>query len=200
MTALHTAPDHRVANGRSRHVQPGLTIAVIAAVGEGRTQLSAFDAALFQCGIHNYNLIRLSSVIPPAARVLVSHHYEAPPSDYGHKLYAVKADVRSDEPGTALAAGLGWLQTDDGRGLFVEHGIKAKHLTRSEIERNVAEQIVASLTDLAESRRLAFAVDQIHMHVASTRVDTQPACALTVAVYESEGWSRHSLAAHGQMR
>ena len=46
----------------------------------------------------------------------------------------------------------------------------------------------------------AFAVDQIHMHVASTRVDTQPACALTVAVYESEGWSRHSLAAHGQMR
>ena len=200
MTAVYPVQTHKVANGRAWPAGEGLTIAVIAAVGEGRTELSAFDAALFRCGIHNYNLIRLSSVIPPAAQVLVSDRYDAPPTDYGHKLYAVKADVRCDEPGTAIAAGLGWLQTADGRGLFVEHGLKARHLTRSEIERNTAEQIVASLTDLAEARNVPFTLDQIQMHIVSTRVESRPACALTVAVYEAEGWGQDPSAGQGSRR
>ncbi len=32
---------------------------------EGKTLLSAFDRALLNAGIHNFNLIPLSSVIPP---------------------------------------------------------------------------------------------------------------------------------------
>ena len=33
--------------------------------GEGPTPLAAFDAALLDAGVSNYNLLPLSSVIPP---------------------------------------------------------------------------------------------------------------------------------------
>ena len=36
------------------------------AIGRGSTELAAFDAALVGAGVANFNLIRLSSVIPPA--------------------------------------------------------------------------------------------------------------------------------------
>ncbi len=34
-------------------------------IGTGETELSAFDTALYNAGIANYNLLYLSSVIPP---------------------------------------------------------------------------------------------------------------------------------------
>lgn len=37
--------------------------------GEGSTHLNAFDAALLDAGIGNLNLVRVSSVVPPKARV-----------------------------------------------------------------------------------------------------------------------------------
>src|SRR3989344_3563037 len=37
--------------------------------GTGKTELSAFDAALWDAGIGDFNLITLSSVIPPDSRV-----------------------------------------------------------------------------------------------------------------------------------
>ncbi|HTO01714.1 MAG TPA: pyruvoyl-dependent arginine decarboxylase, partial [Microthrixaceae bacterium] len=42
-----------------------LTINVSGSVGHGPTSLSAFDSALAGAGVSNFNLIRLSSVIPP---------------------------------------------------------------------------------------------------------------------------------------
>lgn len=38
--------------------------------GVGATELGAFDAALNDSGIANFNLIRLSSVIPPLTEVV----------------------------------------------------------------------------------------------------------------------------------
>ena len=43
-----------------------MQIPLIAAVGYGSSLLSAFDDALRACGVLNYYLIPLSSVIPPA--------------------------------------------------------------------------------------------------------------------------------------
>ncbi len=42
-------------------------IALAAGLGEGPTQLAAFDAALRDAGVANYNRICLSSVIPPGS-------------------------------------------------------------------------------------------------------------------------------------
>lgn len=49
------------------------TIYVTSGIGEGQTNLSAFDAALWDAGIANFNLIKLSSVIPPHSKVLVKN-------------------------------------------------------------------------------------------------------------------------------
>jgi arginine decarboxylase len=168
--------------------QRGLRIAVVSAVGYGQTRLSAFDATLRRCGCHNYNLIPLSSVIPPAAEVVRCDRYDAPEAEYGHKLFVVKADVRSDVPGEVIAAGLGWLQESDGRGVFVEHEALATRGSGAALERSLAEQITASFCDLAAHRGLERTLEHVQLCVVSTRVTTQPACALVVAAYQTEGW------------
>lgn len=177
----HAAPS---ANSAGR----GLRITVVSAVGCGQTGLSAFDAALWRCGVHLYNLLPLSSVIPPASVVDVRDRFDAPPDEYGHKLYVVRAEARSAEPGAVIAAGLGWLQGDDGRGVFVEHATQARHGDRAEIECALAAEITASLHDLATRRQFAFLPERAGHRIAVTRVEQQPACAIVVAVYQGEGW------------
>ena len=46
-----------------------LEIKVVCGVGSGRTILSSFDSALKDAGVYNYNLITLSSIIPPGSKV-----------------------------------------------------------------------------------------------------------------------------------
>lgn len=46
-----------------------LEIVVTSGTGEAPSELAAFDAALHQAGVANFNLIRLSSLIPPGSQV-----------------------------------------------------------------------------------------------------------------------------------
>ena len=165
-----------------------LRIAVVAGVGEGRTTLSAFDAALFQCGVHNYNLLALSSVIPPAAQVCPRGRYIPPGDEHGHRLYVVKAEMRSAQPGAVIAAGLGWLQWGDGRGVFVEHELLGRDQSPAEAEAALAAEIAASLHDLAQTRGVSHVAAQSRTHIVSKVVAQRPACALVLAVYQGEGW------------
>jgi arginine decarboxylase len=47
-----------------------MRIQLVSGAGSARTQLAAFDAALVDAGISNYNLITLSSVIPAGAEII----------------------------------------------------------------------------------------------------------------------------------
>lgn len=165
-----------------------LEIAIAGATGQGRTLLSAFDAALWRCGVHDYNLIPLSSVIPPASHVTRCQRYEPQDRAFGHRLYVVKAEARSAEEGAVIGAGLGWLQWGDARGVFVEHEVQARGQPRAEVETTLAHQITDSLGDLARRRGVPFVAEQAGMHVVSTVVGALPACALVLAVYQSQGW------------
>src|SRR4051794_19283644 len=91
-----------------------LQIGVVTGIGHGSTLLSSFDDALRRCGVYNYNLIALSSIIPAGSEVIDVFH--APDDEFGHRLYVVKAESRSDEVGRVVAAGIGWYQWSDGRG------------------------------------------------------------------------------------
>lgn len=163
-----------------------LEIKVVCGVGTGKTTLSAFDSALKDAGVYNYNLIALSSIIPPNCTVSKTRRYETPLEEYGHKLYVIKAEIRSDEAGKYIAAGLGWYQLEGGRGIFVEHEIKGE--TRIAVESEIALRIKNSLKDLAKFRNIKFDESKIHSAVSIAHIKDKPTCALVLAVYQSEGW------------
>lgn len=167
-----------------------LVIEIAAAVGEGRTLLSAFDAALCGCGAHNYNLIPLSSVIPPHARVVAVDRLTpvALNGDHGKKLYVVRAEQRSARLGNTIGAGIGWLQWGDGRGLFVEHEAESDTLTEAEMEEMIGDLIRASLQDLVTHRSLQIASMKMQTRIVTGRVSERPMSALVLAIYEAEGW------------
>jgi arginine decarboxylase len=70
--------------------------------------------------VANYNLLCLSSVIPPNARIVRAKHRTVP-DDYWRKLYVVMSQMRQSLPGEHAHGRIGWVQEGDhGRGLFVE--------------------------------------------------------------------------------
>lgn len=163
-----------------------MEIKVVCGVGAGKTTLSAFDSALKDAGVYNYNLITLSSIIPPASRVIKIRRYKTPPEEYGYKLYVVKAEYRSDEVGKFIAAGIGWFQEDDGRGIFVEHEIKGE--TKVAVESEINLRIINSLKDLARFRRIKFNESKIKSVISLTQIKDHPTCVLALAVFQSESW------------
>src|SRR5438105_12672070 len=99
-----------------------MTIQIAAGTGTGPTKLAAYDAALNAMGVANYNLIRLTSIIPPDSKVVdTDEPIKNPPGDWGDRLYVVIADTRVDTPNMEAWAGIGWVQDEKtGKGLFVE--------------------------------------------------------------------------------
>lgn len=159
-----------------------MKIYVSSGVGTGETTLSAFDHALALSGVNNFNLLRLSSVIPPNAEIVVldgeKPQFEG--STWGDKLYAVYAEMRVDTPGQEAWAGVGWVQFgDDNRGLFVEHEGHDEQSVRSDIEK--------TLKGLLKNRNNTSS-PEIKMCVVGAKCQDQPVCALVVAAYKAESW------------
>ncbi len=165
---------------------PRLRIPVVAGIGRGSTLLSAFDAALVACGVHNYNLIPLSSVVPPAAEVVPIEAYVPETDEHGHRLYVVKAEIRSDQAGQTVGAGVGWYQWGDGRGVFVEH--EATGPTHRSVAAELDHRVCHSLRDLCAARGVAFDPIRARSRLAFAEVADEPTSALVLAVYRSEGW------------
>ncbi|NLD43763.1 MAG: pyruvoyl-dependent arginine decarboxylase [Chloroflexi bacterium] len=153
-------------------------IQVSVGTGEGPTALAAFDAALSSAGMADYNLLFLSSVIPPHS-VIEKSRFVPPPDDYGHRLYVVLARQQEERVGKSAWAGLGWAQDpSDGRGLFVE-------LTGENRER-VQEDIEATLASMVARRGCAYG--PVKSELAGVACHGRPVCALVIAAYESQGW------------
>lgn len=157
-----------------------MQIIISSGTGEGNTQLSAFDKALFNSGIANFNLIRLSSVIPPKSDIKIQPFDNNGKEGFGDRLYLVYAEKRESEAGREAWAGIGWVQAKDGRGLFVEH--------HGSQQAEVIRMINSSLTDMVKYRKDKFG--EIHYQVVGVRCEDKPVCALVAAVYESEPWKK----------
>lgn len=154
-----------------------MKIQITHGVGNGPTQLAAFDKALNEAGAANFNLIYLSSVIPPNSKIVNSKKH--PAGDWGDKLFVVMAQQRTSKRHQEAWAGIGWVQeSKTGKGLFVEH----EGHTKTE----VVDNINASLKSLMKHRGVKFG--SINMKVVGTKCQDQPVCALVMAIYESEGW------------
>ena len=87
-----------------------MNIQISAGTIAGPTKLSAFDSALNASGVANYNLIRLSSIIPPASKIQAQPGpISLLPGEWGDRLYVVMADMRVDTPNQEAWAGIGWM-------------------------------------------------------------------------------------------
>ena len=164
-----------------------MIIHVVSGKGEGTTLLSAFDNALEDAGVYNYNIVPLSSIIPPQSKVVKEYRFKAPADEYGHRLYVVKAEIRSAETDKFIASGLGWYQFgDDNRGVFVEHETKGDtaKIVRSEIEFRIKH----SLKDLCRFRNVPFHENRIRSLISVAEIKSLPTSVLVMAAYQSEGW------------
>jgi len=87
-------------------------IRIVRGSASGPTALAAYDAALADAGIAEYNLSTISSVIPATAAVeVVDTAPDLGPT--GNRLTIVEAEATASDPGTAVA-GLGWVRSVDG--------------------------------------------------------------------------------------
>lgn len=160
-----------------------LGIRVSSGSGAGKTPLSAFDAALRAAGVENFNLVRLSSVIPPHSEVREVAGSDQLRGEWGDRLYCVYAEQRTDIPGDEAWSGVGWIFRDDephAGGLFVEH----EGASREFVQRAITD----SLADLAAGRPESFG--PVRMQLASAICVDQPVCSIVVASFETQPWSR----------
>ncbi len=160
-----------------------MNIHLASSIGHGPTKLSAFDAALNHAGIANYNLLRLSSVIPPETKITSHKGEKIPaaimPGKWGDRLYVVMAEQREETPNNEAWAGIGWVQDKKtGKGLFVEHEGNSEHKVRTDIKQ--------SLEALMATRNVDFG--PIHMEVTGGTCTHMPVCAMVVAVYQASDW------------
>ncbi len=102
------------------------------------TAMSAYDAALADANIHNYNLVTVSSVIPAGPPLeAVGTAPDLGPA--GNRLTVVqsKATLAPSEDGPAVA-GIGWARSESGRGIFYEASGEDRDTVRETIEAGLA--------------------------------------------------------------
>jgi arginine decarboxylase len=147
------------------------TIRVAWGTATGPTALSAYDAALADANLHNYNLVRVSSVVPADAEVrAVGTAPDLGP--VGSRLTVVEAAATAPGP-CSVAAALGWATSDDG-GVFYESSGESAN----EVEATVREGLAAG----RDLRDWSFGENSVE--VVSTDGDAGTyAAAVVVAAY-----------------
>lgn len=84
----------------------------------GPTETASYDAALAEAGVHDYNLVHFSSVLPEGTTLdLVGTAPTLGP--VGARLQVVEARATARGP-TTVSAGLAWATTQSGQGILYE--------------------------------------------------------------------------------
>jgi arginine decarboxylase len=159
----------------------GLTIRISSGTGVGLTRLAAFDAALIMAGVGNFNLIRLSSVIPPGSKILEVDAAQQLPGEHGDRLYCVYAEAYATSPLEQAWAGIAWSRREDGSG----HGLFVEHHGMSETA--VEHDLRLSLAEMSRTRGGVFV--ESGMKVESEQCVDHPVCAVVIATYRRVSWA-----------
>lgn len=156
-----------------------MLITITSGVGSAQTKLAAFDAALWDAGIANFNLLVLSSMIPPGSEIIVEKSkLQDNTSSHGNRLYVVLAKSVEVEFGREAWAGIGWTQASDGRGLFVEHAGATEDETLKLIDESLLDMTSYRKDDFGEKRTA----------LAGLACIDRPVCAIVAAVFDEQPW------------
>ncbi len=148
-------------------------IIIVRGTGEGSTSLSAFDDALHNAGIGNFNLIELSSIIPKNAIIELKEKYDKP-YEIGHIQPVVLSHTESNEKSLEISAGLGWALASRG-GVFIE-------ISGCFSEKKCLQDINTTLNDMMDRRPWNWN-RQIHTHTVNTIVKDVFSSVVVCAVY-----------------
>lgn len=134
-------------------------ISVTGGSGTGTTRLTAFDAALQAAGIHNANLIRISSITPTSAETMQPTprelEEEITPGAYYPAVYTWEASSTSGDLVHAAVAGA---RLESGYGINIEHhGI-------NEVQDDVQQDCQHMLTEMATRRESPIVDDSVWVH------------------------------------
>lgn len=153
-----------------------MVIRIVSGAGIGPTRVAAFDSALHRAGIGGFNVVRLSSVVPLGASVVLASDDDADSGD-GDLLYAVVARTFASV-GRGSYAGLGWGVTEALGGVFVEAEGAAEGLVRRDIEE--------SLQAMAVTRNCGWDVSGVK--IAHAQSNDAVSCAVVAAIYKRASW------------
>jgi len=143
-------------------------ISLVAGHGEGGTELNAFDRALMDAGAADLNFLRVTSILPPGARVI-----ELPPYPPGLLMPAVYARIVSTRAGDRISAAIGVGVSRDSHGVIMEY---TGRTSRAEAEQIARQMVVEGF----EIRRLA--LDEVVVAAAEHTVE-RAGCAVALALF-----------------
>jgi arginine decarboxylase len=103
-------------------------------VGKAKDQLTAFEFALRDAGIAQYNLVHVSSILPPGAKI-VSRKEGMKHLNPGQVVFVVLSRAASNEPNRLLAASIGAAVPADKK----MYGYLSEHHAFGETEKKAAE-------------------------------------------------------------
>ncbi len=108
---------------------------LVAGYAEGPSLLNAFDNALMKAGIGNTNLVRMSSILPPAAKQI-----EPVALPYGALIPTAYAEESCDLPGQVISAAVACGVPEDPQlpGVIMEHHcFDSEEACRADVVRKV---------------------------------------------------------------
>lgn len=106
---------------------------LVAGSAEGNTLLNSFDNALLEAGIGNVNLLRVSSILPPAAEYIPDLAF--PPGSLVPTAYGY---VISEKKGEKIAACVGIGFSRDTFGVIMEYAAKG---SKEDAEARIREML-----------------------------------------------------------
>ena len=112
-------------------------------VGKHKEKLESFEFALRNAGIEKFNLVKVSSILPPKCKI-VSKEKGLKELETGQIVYCVLSQASSNEPRRLLAASIGCAIPSD----RTNCGYLSEHHSFGEVEDkagNYAEDLAASM-------------------------------------------------------
>ncbi|MBL7191428.1 arginine decarboxylase, pyruvoyl-dependent [bacterium] len=118
-------------------IEPPKHLYIAAGSAEGITSLNAFDGALIDAGIGHYNLVRVTSVVPPNVEIML----ELGPSA-GSVVPAAFGSIHSVTPDELIAAAVAVALPRDRskHGLIMEYSARGHKEESEEIVRKMARE------------------------------------------------------------
>ncbi|MDI6850890.1 MAG: arginine decarboxylase, pyruvoyl-dependent [bacterium] len=137
---------------------------IVGGIGEGSTFLNAFDSALMSAQVGHYNLIKVSSILPPNA--IQTERVELPPGSILPIAYGYQYSAEKGQRITA-AVSVGVPEDPDSIGVIMEYS--------GDLDENDAREFVVSMAREAMEKR-GIKIKEILYKVVSTKVNEKKAC------------------------